>query len=225
MDRPDVAEGELEQGLRDLRRVNRWLGGRRAAIRAVLPLLREIGAEEVRILDVGTGSADIPVALARVARRKGMRTRVVATDFHPTTVEKARARVRDPDVEVTLADGLDLPFDTCSFDVAMCHTALHHFERKDAIRLIEELGRVARHAVVVTDLRRSRASVAGAWVLAATLWRRHPVTRHDGVASVRGSFTPVEAARLFRRAHLPVPRVRHHPVFRYSLVCRLERGR
>jgi 2-polyprenyl-3-methyl-5-hydroxy-6-metoxy-1,4-benzoquinol methylase len=221
MDQPDIEPRDLEQALRDLRRVNRWLGGTRTALGAVLPLLGEIDAAEVRVLDVATGSADIPVALARAARRRRVRIRVLATDLHATTVALARRRVKDPDVEVVSADGLALPFTDREFHVAMCHTALHHFEKQDAVQLISELGRVASHAVVITDLRRSRGSLAGVSVLARTVWRRHRVTRHDGVVSVRGAFTSLEAARLFRKAKLPTPRVRHHPFFRYSLVCRL----
>lgn len=221
MDVPGVEPRALAQSLRDLRRVNRWLGGTRTAVGAVLPLLREIDAPEIRVLDVATGSGDIPVALARAARRGGLRVRVLATDLHATTVAMARQRVRDPDVDVVSADGLALPFTDGEFHLAMCHTALHHFDRKDAVQLIAELGRVTTHAVVITDLRRSRASLAGASLLANTVWLRHRITRHDGVASVRGAFTSLEAARLFRKARLPTPRVRHHPFFRFSLVCRL----
>src|SRR5262249_34614194 len=59
-----VPEEEALKSLRDLRRVNRWLGGRRAIAAACRPLLHE-GA---RLLDVGCGSAALP---PRASRRAG----------------------------------------------------------------------------------------------------------------------------------------------------------
>jgi hypothetical protein len=72
---------------------------------------------------------------------------------------------------------------------------------------------------VVTDLVRSRAALLGAKALAWTVWRRHPVTRHDGPTSVRGSFTPAELAALGTEVFGPRAIVRTYPGFRMSLVA------
>lgn len=220
MDRLDVPPGELAEGLSDLRRVNRWFGGRRAALRAVMPTIREVGAPTVRVLDVATGSADIPLALVRRARAEGLCLHVVASDLHPETLSFAREVVADvPQIEVARADALDLPFANDEFHVAMCHTALHHFEDAEAQRLLSELGRVASHAVVVTDLARSFVAGVVVRLLAATLWRSHPVTRHDSVVSIQAAYTAEEAAALARAAGLEQIRLRGHLFFRFSLVA------
>jgi SAM-dependent methyltransferase len=224
MDRPDVEPRALAQGLADLRRVNRWLGGTRAALQAVLPLVREVAAGgEVRVLDVATGSADIPCALVRRARRDSVPLRVTATDLHPATVAAARLNVRvEPAIEVAQADGLALELEDGAFDVAMCHTALHHFSPADAVRLLAEMARVASYAVVVTDLSRSRAAVAAVGLLSHTLWRRHPVTHHDSMVSIRSAYTGEEARAIAQRSGLPAPMLRRHPFFRFSLLSRLK---
>jgi flavin-dependent dehydrogenase len=49
--------------------------------------------------------------------------------------------------------------------------------------------------------------LAGARLLAATAWRSHPITRHDGPLSIRRSFTVGEARRLARASGLPGVRV------------------
>jgi 2-polyprenyl-3-methyl-5-hydroxy-6-metoxy-1,4-benzoquinol methylase len=219
MDRLDVDRGQLSHSLRDLDAVNRWLGGRRTAVSLVLDLAARVGGPMVTVLDIGTGGADIPLALVVEARRTGIRLRVTATDLHPGALEFARDATRsDPDVEVLPADALRLPFADASFDVALCTTTLHHFPEGDAVQALHEMARVARHGVVVTDLARSRAALAGAWILARTAWRRHPITRHDGPVSVRAAFTPAELRALGARAFGEVPRVRREPIFRLSLV-------
>jgi ubiquinone/menaquinone biosynthesis C-methylase UbiE len=217
MDAPDVDERELERSLTDLRRINLWLGGRRTALSLVMPFLRG-GARSV--LDVATGSADVPLALARRARREGLRLRVVATDVHASTLRLAREHVAgEPGVETALADALCLPYADGTFDVAMMNMALHHFDEEHAVRALRELRRVAHRAVVVTDLVRSRPALLGARLLSLTVWLAHPVTRHDGPNSVRAAFTAAELRGRARRAGLERARVRSHPGFRISLVA------
>ena len=144
---------------------------------------------------------------------------MVATDAHPGTLALAREHAAgDPDVRVEAADALALPYSDGEFDFALCSTALHHFGDGDAVRVLRELRRVARRGVVVNDLRRSRAALLGARLLAATVWRTHPVTRHDGPLSVRRSFTPAELLRLGRSAGMDDARVHVHHPFRLALV-------
>ena len=213
MDAPDVDVRELTRSLVDLRQVNRWIGGTRVALHDLRRMVRAAGrfGAEIRVLDVGTGSADIPMALAVWARRAGMRLRVVATDPHPATLSVARGRTADdPDVTVEHADARSLPYADGAFHFAMCHTALHHLEGADAVKALRELNRVARDGVVVTDLIRSRTGLVGVRLLGATLWRSHPITRHDGNVSIRAAFTPAELREMAREAGLAGARVRRH---------------
>lgn len=219
MDLPDQDPAELATSLADLRRVNRWLGGTRVVMAHLVPMVRRLG-RPCRVLDVATGSADIPLALAAWASGEGREVQVLATDLHAVTLEAARrATAHEPAVAVAEADALALPFDDGAFDFALCSTALHHFdERADAVRVLREMDRVARHGVVVNDLARSRLALAGARLLAATVWRRHPVTRHDGPLSVRRAFTAAELRELAGEAGLTTARVHAHLPFRVALV-------
>jgi SAM-dependent methyltransferase len=219
MDRPEADPEQLSRSLLDLRQVNRWLGGRGTAIRLVADLASRIPSSPVRILDVGTGAADIPLAISEAARKQGWEARITATDVHPSTLAFARrAAAGDPNIQVLPGDLLALPFGDAAFDIAICSTTLHHFEREEALVALRELGRVARWGVVVTDLARSRLALLGAHALAHTVWRRHPITRHDGPASVRAAFTPDELRRMAASTWGEAVRVRSHPGFRLSLV-------
>jgi ubiquinone/menaquinone biosynthesis C-methylase UbiE len=219
MDQPEVDRGDLATALRDLRGVNRWLGGWRVLRGAMAGLLRGLPSGTYRVLDVGTGSGDLPLRLAAWARRRGVRLQILATDFHSQTLALARSHTaHDPDVRVAAADALDLPFADGAFHFVLCSTALHHFEGEDAVRVLRELDRVAAFGVVVNDLSRSRTAWLGARLLAATVWRRSRFTRHDGPLSVRRAFTTAELRELARSAGLRGARVRSHLPFRLSLV-------
>jgi SAM-dependent methyltransferase len=226
MDQPDQDERDLEVALRDLRAVNRWLGGWRVLRSRMADELRALPRGEYHVLDIGTGSGDLAVRLARWARGRGHRLRVLATDVHPTTLELARRHTAgEPDVEVGRADALALPFPDNAFDFAICSTTLHHFEGGEETRVLSEMSRVAARALIVNDLRRSTAGLLGARLLAATAWRRSRLTRHDGPLSVRRAFTAGELRATAARAGLRDPDVRTHSPFRVSLVARGGGGR
>jgi len=113
-------------------------------------------------------------------------------------------------------DGVSLPFEDASFDVAMCNLTLHHCDPAEAVALLRELRRVARLSPVVTDLRRSRVGWAGA-VLLVSIFTRNRMTRHDAPLSVLRAYTPDEALDLARQAGWKNPRVRRTRFFRMVL--------
>jgi SAM-dependent methyltransferase len=220
MDLPDAGRGDMAHALDDLRAVNRFLGGTRIVLHHLSKLFASHPQASYRILDVATGAADIPLAVARWARERGTAVEIVATDNHPTTLELAREAVRgEPSIGVETADALRLPYADASFDVALCSTALHHFDDdEDAVCVLRELDRVSRIGFVVNDLARSRTALLGARLLAITVWRRHRLTRHDGPLSVRRALTAPEMRRLAERAGLADATVRGHFPFRLALV-------
>ena len=224
MDEPGQDHGQLAVSLADLRRVNRWLGGTRVVLRHLADLVARNPREHYRILDVATGSGDIPLHIAAWAREEDLDVDIVATDNHETTLELAREHLAgERSVAAAFADAKRLPFADEEFDIALISTALHHFDdERDCVRVLRELHRVSRIGFIVNDLARSRTALAGARLLAATVWRRHPVTRHDGPLSVRRSFTPAELRALAARAGFTRARVHAHFPFRVALVVEKE---
>lgn len=218
MDRQDVDPAALRGALRHVEQVNRWLGGRRALLHHL-----EWGLEAGgRLLDVGTGSADLPVAVADHASSRGRSVSITCVDSHPSTASVARERVRGrDDIRVLCGDGLHLPFPDGAFDLALLSMTLHHMDGPALTGILSELGRVARGGrILVGELERSLPHYLGARVLAATIWRSNPVTRHDGPISVLRGFSPTELVDLAQRAELRHPQVHRHPVYR--LVLRAE---
>jgi SAM-dependent methyltransferase len=218
MDAPDVDPAALEQALRHVAAVNRWLGGRRALLRHLHGVLPAVGG---RVLDVGAGAGDLPLAVDSWATRLGRATSVTMVDLHARTLAVAhRNAAGRPRVAAVRANGLELPFAEGVFDLALLSMTLHHLEGEDRVRVLVELARVARGGrVVVAELHRALPNYLGARLLAATLWRHNPVTRHDGPLSVRRAFTPAELLDLARRAGLGEPRVQRHVFYRLVLTA------
>ena len=98
----------------------------------------------------------------------------------------------------------------------------HHFTRAAGVSLARELNRIARIGVVISDLRRARVAAAGIW-LAAHALRFHPVSRTDGVVSVRRGFTADELTDLCVMAGVTAA-VHRRPGFRVVAHWRIDRA-
>lgn len=220
IDQP-AGDAELEASLDHVAAVNRWLGGTRVLLRALAPLLP--AGRDVSVLDVGTGSGDLPRALVSWGAAHGRRIRVVGADRHPQTIRIAHARNHAfRMVAPVRCDVLHLPFANRSFDFALISLTLHHLDDADHPTALRELARVARRAVLVNELERSWPNYLGAKALSATLWRRNRLTRHDAPMSVLRAFTPAELAAIAAAAGLAHARIDRRFFYRLVLVAEVE---
>ncbi|MEE9218905.1 MAG: methyltransferase domain-containing protein [Acidobacteriota bacterium] len=211
----------IADDLLQVRRVNRYFGGLRLVLSELERLLRVDGpAEPVRILDVATGSADLPLGIVEWARRRGLDIHVSAIELNPQVMRCARARTRPvPQVSLVRADALALPVRPSSCHYVFCSLFLHQLEEATGIRLLRNLLELAGRAVVINDLRRHRLHYAAAWTLAHAC-TRNPITRHDAPASVRNSYTLEEMRDLAAASGARDAEITRYWPFRACLVLR-----
>jgi len=181
----DIDPALLCGNLSDIARYNRWLGANRLMHRLASHMMGAPGLG----LDVGAGAGDFVAYTSH--HGKG---RWVALDASAAVLQCG----------AVAASGLAIPFPDCTFDVVTCAQTLHHLELAAASTLLRECARVARNGVIVVDLARSVATLAGVWLL-TRLTTRNAMTRADGVLSARRAYTAEEARDLARDAGWPAP--------------------
>ena len=186
MDRPQPVTPELEADLRNLASINRWFGSRRLLRKFLAAWL---GAQRTyRVLDLATGSGDLPRVMAGWARRRGVVLKIDAVDANEATLEIARRASRDfPEITFLHDDVLTFaPAET--YDLVCCSLALHHFSEDDAIRLLRRCRELSHRFVLVADLERRRTTLLGIRALTTFLYRA-PMTRADALASAHRAFS------------------------------------
>ncbi|MBI2686437.1 MAG: methyltransferase domain-containing protein [Acidobacteria bacterium] len=201
--RPELMDqapaADVAANLRDLARINRWLGGNWILARLLEPYLRANPAS--RILDAGAADG----ATLQWLSKRFPHARMTALD-------SAERLLRRGGGERVVADVSNWPIAPNSVDIVICSLFLHHFPDDAVRRILANFEDAARVAVIAVDLHRHR--LAGAFLpITRPFARWHPLTVHDGVISVNAAFTPAEMRNLAPRA-----RVRTHwPWFRLSL--------
>ncbi|HEX8088584.1 MAG TPA: methyltransferase domain-containing protein [Blastocatellia bacterium] len=220
----DAGEGtdeDVARNLSDLRRINRLLGGTRVVIDALSSYLGARGARRVSLLDVGTGSADIPTAISRWCDSLGVEPLIAALDISERNLRIARTRLGiGGGIELVRADSLSLPFTDRSFDFVTASLFLHHFQDEDVVRLLADFSRVARRAIIINDLVRNLIPYYFARLTGPVLATSF-LTRNDGPVSVLRGFTVDEMRKLAGRAGLRQVEVKRVFPYRLSLVARI----
>lgn len=212
MDDPALDPAAHRHALAGLARLNR-LSDSAGVLWPEIRLLSQTGSP-LRVLDVATGSGDVPRALAAKAARAGLTNVTFAgCDISPTAV--AAAAEAAPDIHFFTHDAVRDPLPP-GYDVVTCSLFLHHLSDDDATSLLAAMRAAAGRLVLVNDLARSRFNHFAVWA-ACRLVTRSPVVRFDGPASVRSAYTPAEALALAERAGLRGATVRRRFPCRFLL--------
>jgi hypothetical protein len=199
---PDVARASL----RDLARINRYLGGYYVLGRLFGGVVKP--DDSFTVLDIGAASGDMGAAI----RRRYPRALVTSLDYKGEHL----AQAADPRV---VADAFHLPFRPASFDFVFSSLFLHHFANDQVVELFRSFRGLARRAVLAIDLDRGPLAYH---FLPNTRWlfRWHDITISDGQISVAAALKKDELLALAVRAGLSNPRVRvHRPWSRLSMVA------
>lgn len=226
MDLPGQPRALLEADLRNLRRLNRFLGNHANIINGFEKLL--VAARPgtaFSVLDVGTGSADIPVRLRRWAQAKQLQPRITALEYNAVSLTQAAIQARDrSEISLVRGDGAAPPFGQAAFDYVLASQFLHHFSEEKIVTLLRAWATIARQAIVISDLLRHPVAYYGIKVL-TRLATRNVMTRVDAPLSVRRAFTIAEWGDIFRRADIGTIEITSAFPFRMLALLRLRTNR
>src|SRR5262249_38558748 len=206
MDLPDNPKEVLVGELRNLRILNRYLGGYRSVLSGLDRLVGERRLNRFSLLDVGTGSGDIPARITNWAEQRGIKASIVGLEPELVTARVATIRTqrqlnRRCGITVVRGDGMAPPFRAGSFDFVLASQLLHHFSEEKIVAQLQTWSCLARRAIIVSDLIRHPIAYQGIR-LVTKLFTRNVMTRTDAPLSVKRAFTIAEWHELLRRAEI-----------------------
>lgn len=198
MDAPDADLAMLERTYEGFRLVNVVVSNQRAVYRRwVRPRLSP--TQTRRVLDIGTGGADVPRALLAWARADGLRLEVVAIDPDERALDWALRQPAEPGLSLRRISSRELAVAGEQFDVVMSNHVLHHLDGVEFGALLADSERLTAPGGVAVhcDIERSRLAYAGfalgTWPFAGNLLADSYI-RPDGLTSIRRSHTAAELA-------------------------------
>jgi ubiquinone/menaquinone biosynthesis C-methylase UbiE len=200
MDDLSRPEEEFAAAYRELKIINRTLGGVRAIQRFLPPAKRSVN---LLMLDVAAGACDVSEALI-----EKLPCRIVTLDLNARGLKLA-----DKSWPV-VGDALALPFRDGTFDVVMASLFFHHLSDDNCVQVLSQMWRIAKQRILINDLHRHAVAYFSIRALTA-LFSKSRMVRHDGPVSVLRAFRSSELLEIARRAGVPA---RVHRSFPYRLV-------
>jgi len=203
LDEQDAPREDMERSLRDLRRINKYLGGR-AIYRRLLAKWAGSSPAPASVIDIGTGTSDLLEQLG------GFR---VGVDFK---IEHLRY-FRDPKIHRVVGDARHLPFRDNAADVVTSAHFFHHFTPDGNAHILTESLRVASRGVVVNDTQRHRLPLLFVQFLCLVrVFGR--ITRFDAPGSIRRGYTIDEVQHIVDRITAAKKRIVSAWPFRFGIL-------
>ena len=203
MDQPDIDPTLHLKALQGLARLNYFSN----SVSLLWKPLRKLALanphpHDFSVLDVATGSGDIPLALSQRTQQAGIKIKFSVTDKSSFALNLVREKAMQSNLPIQCfeTDALEgPPFPT--HDVIICSLFMHHLDNDEAIILMKRMAKAARVAILINDLERSWLNWNMVWI-ASHLLTRSPVVHMDGPRSVAGAFNQAEMLELAKQAGL-----------------------
>jgi len=197
-----MPDDEVRKTLLDLRRVNRLLGGRNVLLSGLAREVSRLGLVQFSVLDVASGSCDLPMAVLEWAEREHLQAQVFALEYWHKYLAMFRGEFAgQARFHPVCGDALHAPFAEGCVDFVTCSLFLHHLTRERAVELLRDMSRWARHSVIVNELER-RALPYHFFRLFSPLLLRSSMSRSDGLTSIGQSYRTKELEHLADSAEL-----------------------
>ena len=210
MDDPALDDHRHRKALGGLHRINSLSG----VERTLWPLIQNLFDGElstISLLDIASGSGEIPIKLAQRARSRGLHVDLAGCDFSPLARRVALEKCEAADIKMRY-ETIDVTQESLaamgSFDVVMCNLFLHHLEEEAAIHVLREASQITKRLLVVNDIRRDWINLLLANIVPRIL-TRSKVVHVDAVRSVRAAYSDREFRSLANKAGLHHVRVRN----------------
>lgn len=216
MDTVSLPLDQMRQTLRFLALTNKYFGGAEVILAHLSRFSQKWNhTEEIKILDIGTGGAEIPIEIIHWSRKNNFPVKIVGLDLTPEVAHIAREHTEKyPEIEIREQNVFDLD-DHEKFDYTTASLLLHHIPPQEQIRFLQKIDALTIRGIILSDLRRSWPSLLSITSLSWLIG--NAVVKNDGPLSVRRAFTMAELNQLAREAHLNYLHAAVNPWFRLSL--------
>ena len=211
LDSDAVTPEDAAQSLRDLRWVNRWFGGVRTTTDLLRRAMQARNLRSASVLEVAAGDGYSISEAARRLRAEKLQIEVLCLDRRELPGDAQCCE------RAVAGDALALPFPPASFDFVSCGLFVHHLAPAQVVEFLNGALAVARHAVLINDLRRSRLHLA--LVYAGWPLFRSRISFIDGLMSVRQAYTPHELREMMRKSRASSSELRTGYLFRMGAIA------
>lgn len=210
LDGDDFSRADLEVNLREIRTVNRWLGGFKISCKGFDQLAGQ--SKKIHIVEIGCGNGDNLEAIANYGIKKGIEMRCTGIDIKEGCILLAQKKTL-PNAGWICSDYREVNF-AQKPDIIFSSLFCHHFSNE---QIALQLGWMKSNAAVgffINDLQRHFLAYHSIRLL-GNLFSRSYLFKHDAPLSVARSFTQSDWQQIIKLSGIQNIQINWKWAFRY----------
>jgi 2-polyprenyl-3-methyl-5-hydroxy-6-metoxy-1,4-benzoquinol methylase len=209
---------ELRQTLRELKTINKLLGGNHVTTNGINQLLSRATSNKIAIADIGCGGGDMIRVMHHWSQKKRLNASFVGIDANPNTIVMAADNLRElRNVHFEASDVFDSAFQKRQVDIVTCTLFTHHFTDEELIRMFRSFKNKARIGMVINDLHRHPLAFFSIKIL-TRFFSKSRLVINDAPISVQRGFKKKELEEILHRAGWENYRISWHWAFRWQVL-------
>ncbi|MGO3183115.1 MAG: methyltransferase domain-containing protein [Aequorivita sp.] len=223
MDDLDFQGLEMQNLLKDLKTVNKWLGGNKITIDGLQELLTQRSrSERIIILDIGCGDGELLRQCADFGKRNNLNFELIGIDFNENILQYAEIQSSEytnisfQKIDVFSEENL-IP----NCDIALCTLFLHHFSKEKIEVLLNTLIGRTSIGLIINDLQRSKQAF-DLFKVVSRLFLKTKTARHDGLVSVARGFKKQELENISKNIPDQQSEIHWRWAYRYQWILKKE---
>ena len=215
-----LCQGEvIDQTLRELEVINKWLGGNHVTINGIRQLVNDNNGQ-LTVADLGCGGGDILKLLAQWARKQKKNLKLIGIDANPHIIDFAKRNCSDyPEIQFQITDIFSEEFKSHQYDIITSTLYTHHFTDTQIIGLYKRWLHKSRLGIVVNDLHRHWFAYYSIKLI-TSLFSKSPMVKNDAALSVERSFIKKDLTLILHKAGTQNYFLKWMWAFRWQLIIR-----
>ncbi|MDR7128758.1 2-polyprenyl-3-methyl-5-hydroxy-6-metoxy-1,4-benzoquinol methylase [Algoriphagus sp. 4150] len=217
MDNFNCSGEELKQTLRELKTINRWLGGNYVTTSGLAKIFKLYPQDFYTVADIGCGGGDMIRVMDSWAKNKKKEVNFTGIDANRNIIDLAAVRLADlPKVAWRVQNVFDAGFSQEKVDISTCTLFTHHFTDSELAELLKSLREKSRLGIVINDLHRHPlAYYSIKWL--TRIFSRSKMVQNDAPLSVLRSFSKADWERILKSAQIDRFEIRWNWAFRWQV--------
>lgn len=209
MDDFSIRDERIDIALRELKIINKYLGGI-STTKSALKYFIGSENEELKILDIGSGSSDNLIAAKNIFPN----LQILSIDKNLRALSNTKNSLKKIN-----SDAFHLPIKNESCDIVHAALFLHHFTEEQIQKLLKEFLRICKKGIIINDLQRSYFALLGIKIL-TFLFSKSEMVKNDAPISVKRSFIKSDITNLLKNAGVSNFIIKRKWAFRWMIVIK-----
>ncbi|MTI20421.1 methyltransferase domain-containing protein [Fulvivirga sp. RKSG066] len=210
----------MDQTLKELEFINKWLGGNYVTLDGLNQLIPNHQDSTISILDIGCGGGDMLKLMAQWAKKRKLTVKLIGVDANPHVIKFAKNNTKDyPEIEYSTLNIFSEEFKKLKVDIITATLFTHHFANSDLVTLLNQFKSQVNLGIVINDLHRHWFAYHSIKIL-THLFSKSPMVKNDAALSVLRAFNKKELTAILKESKLNTFNIKWLWAFRWQVVIR-----